>query len=160
MKVYCPALASGKFFPAKCAHRKTPGGRNVSPPIAWSDVPSDTKSFVVSIIDRHAVSEFRVHWYVIDIPPTFREIPEGASGTRTKMPAGCTELRSTSGEIGYSGPDPQRGTGPHEYAITVYALNEANLSLGPYSSLFDCTVALDGKVLASGTTIGVLEVRT
>jgi hypothetical protein len=94
---------------------------------------------------------------LIDIPATHREIPEGASGEPTLLPAAARELRNSFGENGYGGPQPPRGSGPHPYEITVTALKTETLPLGPFSTLEQCTKALQGNTLASASVTGVFE---
>ena len=157
MKVFCPGLLSGKYIATKYAHKGVQGGQNISPQISWGDVPNGTKSFVLSIIDRHPIARNWVHWYVINIPSSTREIAEKASGMREKMPAGSLELRNTFGDIGYGGPKPPKSSGAHDYVITVYAVNVESLPLGPFSTIEECTKELEGKVLASANTVGIFQ---
>ena len=157
MKVFCPALLSGKYFATKHADRGIQGGQNISPRVSWSDVPPGTRSFALSMVDRHPVANNWVHWFVLNIPASTREIPERASGIYDHMPPGSMELRNSYGEIGYGGPKPPRGSGPHEYVITVYALNVDSLLLGPFSKLDECLRAFEGKVLDSGSVIGIFQ---
>jgi Raf kinase inhibitor-like YbhB/YbcL family protein len=157
MRVLCPALLSGKYIPTKCAYRSIKGGQNISPGVEWTDVPAGTKSFVLSIIDRHPVAKNWVHWHLINIPPSVREIAEHASGTYRSLPAESMELRNSYGESGYGGPNPPRGTGIHEYEITVHALDLPALSLGPFSTLGECAVAMQGHVLATASIIGTFQ---
>lgn len=157
MRVDCPAFVGGTFIPTKHANRGIKGGQNISLPASWQDIPLHAKSFVLTIIDRHPVARNWVHWGVIDIPSDVRRIPEDASGDKGRMPHGCTELRNSFGTIGYGGPQPPRGSGPHEYEICVYALDVATLSLQSTASLADLERALSGKVLESARAVGVFE---
>ena len=43
------------------------GGKNISLPLNWSEVPAGTKSFALTIVDPHPVANNWVHWLVIDI---------------------------------------------------------------------------------------------
>jgi Raf kinase inhibitor-like YbhB/YbcL family protein len=157
MRVFCTALLSGKYFPTRCAYRAVKGGQNYSPPVDWSDIPAGTQSFVLSIIDRHPIAKNWVHWYVINIPAAVREIAEHASGVHRALPADCLELRNSYAENGYGGPNPPRGSGPHEYEIAVHALDVPSLSLGPFSTQKECAAAMHGHILATGSIIGTFE---
>ena len=42
---------------------------NLSPGLAWSDVPSSAASLVLTLIDTHPVARGYVHWFVDGIPP-------------------------------------------------------------------------------------------
>ncbi len=157
MRVFCPALLSDKYLPTKCAHRAVKGGQNVSPAVEWTEAPGGVQSFAVSMIDRHPVAHNWVHWFVVNIPASARAIPESASGMHRGLPADSLELRNSYGENGYGGPKPPRGSGVHEYEITVHALDIPSLSLGPYATLAECTAAMHGHVLASACVIGTFQ---
>jgi Raf kinase inhibitor-like YbhB/YbcL family protein len=157
MKVYCPALLSGKYIPNKFAHRTVPGGQNVSLPVHWGDVPPGAKSFVFSVIDRHPAAHNWVHWYVINVPRSVREIPENASGTRERMPPGSLELRNSFGGLGYDGPSPQKNSGLHEYVITVHALSVESLHVGPFSTVEECHQEMETGVIESASTVGIFH---
>jgi Raf kinase inhibitor-like YbhB/YbcL family protein len=157
MKVECPVLQSGRFIPSRYAYPGVRGGQNISLPISWSMEPSETRSFLLTITDRHPVANNWVHWVVLDIPATIHALPEGASGSGSRMPEGVAELPNSYGKIGYGGPMPPRGSGPHEYVITLHALNVPSLSLSGDSSFADMKRSLEGKILASAEVIGVFE---
>jgi Raf kinase inhibitor-like YbhB/YbcL family protein len=157
MKVFCPALLSGKYLPTKCAHRNVRGGQNISPPVGWTEVPEGTQSFALSIIDLHPVAKNWVHWYVINLPATVREIPERASGIHRALPGNSLELRNSYGENGYGGPNPPRGSGTHEYEIAVFALDVPSLPLGPFATRHECSAAMQSHVLASASLVGTFE---
>jgi len=125
------------------------GGKNISVPLSWKNVPAGTKSFALLMVDPHPVAQNWVHWLVVNIPVNTAAIEEGAS--RKRMPPGSVELQNSFGDIGYGGPQPPRGTGDHPYVFTLYALNTEKLNLGMNTSLSFFKKALEGKVLASAT---------
>jgi Raf kinase inhibitor-like YbhB/YbcL family protein len=129
------------------------GGKNISLPLSWSDVPAGTKSLALAIVDPHPVANNWVHWLVINIPLGTKGLAEGAS--RSAMPAGAVELKNSFGEIGYGGPQPPKGSGDHPYVVTLYALNEAHLESPAQTSLAAFKKALEGKILATSTTTGM-----
>jgi phosphatidylethanolamine-binding protein (PEBP) family uncharacterized protein len=141
MKVYCPTLLSGKYFPTKYAHKEIQGGQNISPPVLWGDVPPETRSFVLSIID---------------IPYQYREVAEHASGDRERLPTAAQEMRNSSGDLGYAGPNPSRGSGQHLYEISIRALTIDSLPVGPFATTQECEDEIQGHVLATGFTTGIL----
>jgi Raf kinase inhibitor-like YbhB/YbcL family protein len=157
VKVFCPALLSGKYIPNRFAHKGMRGGQNVSLPVLWGDVPPATKSFVLTITDRHPIAKNWVHWYVVNIPPAVRELSEGASSAHGRMPEGALELRNSFNEMGYGGPKPPRGTGPHEYVIAMLALSVDALPIGPFTSPEDCAKSLEGLVIDSGSVVGIFQ---
>jgi Raf kinase inhibitor-like YbhB/YbcL family protein len=128
------------------------GGKNISVPLAWRNVPPGTKSFALSMVDPHPVAQNWVHWLVINIPANVTSIEEGAS--RKKMPPGSVELKNSFGDIGYGGPQPPKGSGDHPYVFTLYASKVEKLDLGANSSLATFKKALEGKTLGSAAITG------
>lgn len=157
VNVSCPALRGGKYIPTKFAFRGVKGGENASLPVTWSDAPSGTLSFVLLIVDRHPIARNWLHWCVTNIPANVNSIMENASARPGHMPAACMQLRNSYGESGYGGPQPPKGSGPHEYEITIHALKVQTLPLTPSAPLSDVTRALAGNILASASTIGIFE---
>jgi len=90
---------------------------------------------------------------VINIPKEVTSIEEGTS--RKKMPAGSVELKNSSGDIGYGGPQPPKGTGDHPYVVTLYALKVEKLELGVSTSLSAFKKAIEGKVIESVSITGM-----
>jgi Raf kinase inhibitor-like YbhB/YbcL family protein len=129
------------------------GGKNISVPVSWKNVPAGAKSLALSIVDPHPVAQNWVHWLVINIPKEVTTIEEGASGR--SMPLGSMELKSSFGDIGYGGPEPPKGTGVHPYVVTVYALNVEKLVLGSIQSLSAFKKAIEGKVIESASITGM-----
>lgn len=128
------------------------GGKNISVPLSWKNVPPGTKSFALSVVDPHPVAQNWVHWLVINIPATVFSFEEGAS--RKKMPPESVELKNSFGNIGYGGPQPPKGTGDHPYVFSIYALSVEKLDLGVNTSLSVFKKALEGKTLGSTTLTG------
>ncbi|HYB21005.1 MAG TPA: YbhB/YbcL family Raf kinase inhibitor-like protein [Thermodesulfobacteriota bacterium] len=131
------------------------GGKNLSIPLAWKNVPPGTKSFALSIVDPHPVAQNWVHWLAINIPANATSIEEGAS--TKKMPSGTMELKNSFGQIGYGGPQPPKGSGEHPYVVTLYALNVEKLDLGANPSLAAFKKALEGKILQTASVTGKYE---
>ena len=155
MRISSSAFQDGKPIPTKYSHPGVVGGKNISLPLAWTDVPPETKSLALSIVDPHPVANNLVHWFVIDIPATVASLAEGASGT--SMPQGSRELYNTYGTVGYGGPEPPKGSGPHPYEVTLYALSAEKLDLPGLSSLSAFRKALEGKIIASAKLTGIFE---
>ena len=157
MKIRCAVLGPDGKIPRKHAHRRVEGAENVSPPLTWSDVPPGTKQLCLSVIDLHPVARRWVHWAVVAIPPEAEGIPEGASGSKDRMPRGCRELSNSYGEVGYGGPNPPRGSGSHDYRFTLYAMNtDRPVPSGLLSSpSFDSL--LRDSLLASAHVAGTFE---
>lgn len=128
------------------------GGKNLSLPLKWSNVPAGTQSFALAIVDPHPVAKNWVHWLVINLPPDLKGLPEGASGKA--MPQGAVELHNSWGKLGYGGPQPPPGTGDHPYVVTLYALSVDRLEVTPTAGLAGFLKALEGKTLATARITG------
>ena len=93
------------------------GGQDLSPELAWEQVPTDTTSLALVVDDPDAPVEGGfVHWVVVDLSAADGGVLEGAEvGTQ-----GVNGL----GETGWFGPCPPPGD-PHTYVFTLYAFAEA-----------------------------------
>ena len=151
MEISSSAFKDGEKIPIQYVMPGA-GGKNISIPLAWKNVPAGTKSFCLSIVDTHPIAQNWVHWLVINIPPQVTSIEEGAS--KKKMPKGSVELKNSWGDIGYGGPQPPKGTGDHPYVVTLYALNVEKLDLGANTSLSAFKKAIEGKVIGSASLTG------
>ena len=151
MEIFSSAFKDGEKIPIQYVMPGA-GGKNISVPLSWKNVPAGTKSFALSMVDTHPVAQNWVHWLAINIPANAVSIEEGAS--RKKMPPGTVELQSSFGDVGYGGPQPPKGTGDHPYVFTLYALNVEKLNLGANTSLTAFKKALEGKILGSVTLTG------
>jgi Raf kinase inhibitor-like YbhB/YbcL family protein len=152
MQIQSSAFKDGGRIPVQYV-MKAAGGKNISIPLAWTDIPPGAKSLALSIVDPHPVAQNWVHWLVINIPPNVTSVAEGASGS--KMPPGAKELKNSFGETGYGGSQPPQGSGDHPYVVTIYALNVDKLDLPDSTSLSEFKKALEGKVIATATITGM-----
>jgi len=151
MEISSAAFKDGEKIPIQYVMPGA-GGKNISIPLTWKNVPSGMKSFCLSIVDPHPVAQNWVHWLVINIPPQVTSVEEGAS--KKKMPKGSVELKSSFGDVGYGGPQPPKGTGDHPYVVTLYALNVEKLDLGTNTSLSAFKKAIEGRVIDSASITG------
>lgn len=120
-----PAFPDGGRIPAIY----TGDGDNCSPPLAWSDPPAGTLSFALTLIDIDEPAGLTHHWTLFDIPAGTATLPEGFPGD---APLGSMrELENGFGHLGYGGPLPPHGHGPHRYEFTLYALSTERLDAGP-----------------------------
>jgi Raf kinase inhibitor-like YbhB/YbcL family protein len=117
---------------------------NVSPALSWTGVPEGTRSFALSVIDRHPVARSYVHWLVADIGPDVSSLPENAAAGR--MPAGSREIRE------YAGPFPPSGT--HDYVFTIHALDVERIDLAEGASLDAFRAAVVPSTLGEAMLVG------
>lgn len=109
-------------------------GDNLSPHLAWDDVPAGTKSFVVTCYDPDApTGSGWWHWVVANLPADTRELPEGAGSGKVDLPAGSVQTRTDFGSAGYGGAAPPKGES-HRYIFTVHAIDVEALEVDENAS--------------------------
>lgn len=104
-------------------------GQDISPPLTWSDVPSNAKSLALIVADPDAPDPAApkrtfVHWVLYNIPPSAGGLPEGVE----RLPEGTLEGTNDWSRTGYGGPAPP--TGRHRYFFRLYALDAILPELG------------------------------
>jgi Raf kinase inhibitor-like YbhB/YbcL family protein len=96
------------------------GGENVSLPLAWTNVPANTKSFAIVVYDfEGARGPGVVHWIAYGIAPDAKGFDEGDGSTESSKFVGGTNARQ---QPVYFGPCAPAGD-PHHYIYSVYALD-------------------------------------
>lgn len=139
-----PAFRARAAIPA----RYTCEGANVSPPLRWSSPPARTRFFALILDDPDAPSGTFTHWVVWGIPGKARALREA----KTPPLEGTTSF----GSVGYGGPCPPPGDGPHRYVFTLYAL-DAKPALARGASKRQLLRAIGGHVLAKASLVGTYE---
>jgi Raf kinase inhibitor-like YbhB/YbcL family protein len=91
-------------------------GTNVSPPLAWTGVPSGAAALVLVVDDPDARGF--VHWIVLDMAGSDGDLPKGVSPSAGSPRQG----RNDFGNAGWGGPCPPSGT--HRYRFTLTAIAE------------------------------------
>ena len=131
-------------------------GDDVSPPLAWSDVPDGTKSFALIVDDPDAPDPKApkvvwVHWLVYNLPEDARGLAEGAatSGLPRGAATGLNDFKHSS----YGGPCPPIGR--HRYFHKLYALDTTLALKSPTKAALEA--AMQGHVLAKAELIGTYQ---
>lgn len=124
-------------------------GADRSPPLAWSGAPAGTRSYALLVQDVDAF-DF-VHWVLFDVPGTATSLAAGLP-TDAALSDGSRQGYNDFGVIGWGGPCPPSGEGPHTYVLTLYAL-DTTLGLND-ASIHDVRAAMRGHVLAQGELRG------
>ena len=117
-------FAEGRSIPLEHAGRRV-GGTNLSPHLAWSPPPPETRELVLVVEDLDVpIPKPAVHCLALIDPSRLDSpdhLPPGALSAHEPA-AGVRVLRSTVGR-GYHGPEPIKGHGPHRYTFQVFALS-------------------------------------
>lgn len=147
MRLTSKAFTEGGEIPNKYAS----DGQNISPPLAWSDVPKEAKSLALIVEDPDAPSGTFVHWVIVDLPPTTKELPEGISKPRGGH-VGLNDWKHAE----WGGPAPPRGR--HRYVFRLYALDRELGLAKPTKRELDAAIA--GHVLAQASLTGTYQKAT
>lgn len=139
-----PAFEPGGEIPERFGFFR----ENVSPELAWENVPAGTQSLALLMEDRDFPF---VHWVVYDVPPQTTGLPESVLA-QPQLPEGGWQGLNSNAEIGYIGPYPPFGA-THRYAFVLYAL-DAPLNLEPGVTQEQVLAALEGHVLTTSELVG------
>ena len=144
MRLTSSAFADGAMIP----RRFTCDGQDLSPPLAWADVPNNVRSFVLLCDDPDAPGGTWHHWAVYDIPRDRAMLPEGVALSDDDFKQATNDFS----RVGYGGPCPPPGN-PHRYFFKLYAL-DAKLNLKAGVTKPDVERAMKGHTLAHAELIG------
>jgi len=149
MQITSTAFADGHDIPAQY----TCEGADRSPPLAWTGVPSGTRSLALVVDDPDAPDPAApkmtwVHWVLYDIPADAAGIAEGAS------PAGGRVGKNDWKRAAWGGPCPPIGR--HRYFFRLYALDTELGELGAPTKA-SLLRAMAGHVLAEATVMGTYQ---
>jgi Raf kinase inhibitor-like YbhB/YbcL family protein len=98
-------------------------GGNVSPQLAWSGFPAETRGFVVTCFDPDAPTPSGFwHWILAGLDVTTTDLPQGA-GSGADLPKGAFHVRNDMGVAGYGGAAPPPGDQVHRYFFVVHAID-------------------------------------
>jgi Raf kinase inhibitor-like YbhB/YbcL family protein len=149
------AFADGAEIPL----RHTCEGADVSPPLAWSGVPSEARSLALVVDDPDAPDPAAprmtwVHWVLYDLSPALPGLDEGLH--HGALPPGTREGLNDWRRTGWGGPCPPIGR--HRYFFKLYALDAALGDLGtPTKARLE--QAMRGHVIAEAQLVGTYEKR-
>jgi len=138
-----PWFEDGGPLPLQC----TIDGEGIAPPLAWSDPPESTRSFVIICEDPDAPApEPFVHWLVYDLPGDARsfdarDVGQAREGQNSKL------------AVGFAPAAPPPGHGVHHYHFQLFAL-DLPLRLGAGEGRRKVRDAMKGHMLAHGEIVG------
>ncbi len=118
-----PGLADGADLPQRysgnLASNPNCVGSNVSPALAWTNVPAGTRSIVLMVLDQEGRNGTGVHhWVAYGISPSVTGFAENEVSTPSPKYMGG---KSTQGLPNSMGPCPGPNTGHHHYLYTAIA---------------------------------------
>jgi Raf kinase inhibitor-like YbhB/YbcL family protein len=152
MQITSPVFEQLGMIPAKY----TCDAADLSPPLAWREIPQDAKSLVLIVDDPDAPDPAAprrtwVHWVLYDIPPTLSGLAECATD---QLPSGVREGMNDFRRTRYGGPCPP--IGKHRYFFKLYALDK---TLGPLQQADKAAVehAMQGHVLMKAELVGLYQ---
>jgi len=142
---------------AEIGKKYTCDGKDISPELAWSDVPAGTKSFVLIVDDPDAPDPANprmtwVHWVLYNIPAQTVLLPEGVAGQ--DLPKGTMEGLNDWKRTGYGGPCPP--IGKHRYFHKLYALDLVLPDL-KHPAKAKLEKAMEGHVISRAELIGLYQ---
>jgi Raf kinase inhibitor-like YbhB/YbcL family protein len=124
-------------------------GENTSPELSWSNAPSGTKSFAVTVYDPDApTGSGWWHWTVVNLPLSTKSLSSDAG---QHLPPGAVQGRTDYGQPGFGGVCPPVGDKPHHYQFTVWALKVEKLPLDAQAGGALVGYMLNANVLGKAT---------
>jgi Raf kinase inhibitor-like YbhB/YbcL family protein len=151
MRLISTAFQDGDELPAKY----TCDGADMSPPLAFLDVPPRTRSLALVVDDPDAPDPAApqrtwVHWVVFDLPPDTAGVRENVQ----RLPHGRFGLNDW-GRADWGGPSPPIGR--HRYFFRLYALDRVLELARP--SRVELDRAMAGHILAEATLLATYQRR-
>ena len=128
-------------------------GQDASPPLEWSYIPDETKSFTIFCENPESPNgTINNHWIIFNIPATHKHLPENIPYNREILDYGIRQGINSFGQIGYKGPCPKPGQ-EHQYIFTIYALNVLIEPEGaiPAAEIYN---AMTNHAVGSGKLVG------
>jgi hypothetical protein len=146
-----PAFAPGGPIP----RRYTCQGEDLSVPLAWSGLPTGTRSLALVVDDPDAPDPAApkmtwVHWVLYNIPPASPELPRAVKD----LPPGTREGKNDWKRTGYGGPCPPIGR--HRYFHKLFALDVELPDLKEPTKA-ELEAAMKGHILASAELVGTYQ---
>jgi Raf kinase inhibitor-like YbhB/YbcL family protein len=158
MTLTSSAWTDGGQIPAKY----TQAGDQVSPPLAWSNVPDNIASFVLIVHDVDSAigtgADDILHWMLWNIPAGTRSLAEGVPPI-SQLPDGTRQI-SASGPY-YRGPGAAAAGPAHHYVFELFALDATidvpAVGASPPQTRAAVLAAMAGHVRAKGVLVGLFH---
>ncbi len=130
-------------------------GKDISPPLAWADIPAGAKSLALIVDDPDAPDPAApkmtwVHWVLYNLPPTSGGLSEGIK----MLPSGTKEGLNDWKRTGYGGPCPP--VGRHRYFHKLYALDTLLPDLN-HPTKAKLEEAMQGHIIGQAQLMGTYQ---
>lgn len=145
MTITSTAFQESDYIPVEYGY----DGRNVNPPLTFSEVPPEAKSLVLIVEDPDAPSGTFTHWILYDISPATLQIMEG------ELPIGAKQAMNDYEAVEYGGPRPPDGT--HRYFFKLFALDTTLDETQPEDRRDDVYAAMDGHIIDQAELVGLFS---
>jgi Raf kinase inhibitor-like YbhB/YbcL family protein len=149
------AWPDGGLIPEKYAQP----GHDVSPPLAWTNAPDATVSFVLIVHDLDTPTgngtDDLLQWLVWNIPGADRALAEGLP-QGASLPSGARQISATGPN--YRGPAAPASGSPHHYVFELFALDAMldvpAIGASPAQTRAAVVAAMAGHVRGKGVYTG------
>ena len=153
MELTSPSFENQGDIPKKF----TCDGQDISPALAWTNLPQGTKSLVLIVDDPDAPDPANpsmtwVHWVLYNIPATAGSLPEGVK--EKDLPKGTLQGLNDWKKTGFGGPCPP--VGKHRYFYKLYALDMVLPDLKKPTKV-KLEKAMEGHVLSKTELVGLYQ---
>jgi Raf kinase inhibitor-like YbhB/YbcL family protein len=158
MTLTTTAWPDGGAIPVKHSQ----AGDQVSPPLAWTNVPDGVASFALVVHDVDAAigngTDDILHWMVWNIPAAARSLPEGVP-SGAQRPDGMRQI-SASGPY-YRGPGALAAGPAHHYVFELFALDTPvdvpAVGASPPQTRAAVAAAMAGHVRGKAVYVGLFK---
>ena len=149
-RLFSSAFSEGGWIPELHTCQRA----DISPSLEWMGEPPKTRSYALIVDDPDAPGGVWTHWLLYDIPPQTHTLAQGCRAEGVGL-----DGSNDFGKLGYGGPCPPRGHGPHRYFFKLYALDIPKLGLPAGVAAGELVRALKGHILAEARYMGRFERR-
>lgn len=128
-------------------------GKDISPPLRWTDPAPETRSFVLLCDDPDAPGGTWHHWAVYDMPAQEHSLVEGASRHPKHFKQAVNDFKKSS----YGGPCPPHEHGLDHYHFRLLALSIEHLALRKNPTCLDVEREARKHMIAEANLVAVYE---
>lgn len=148
IQVASSAFQDGQPIPI----RFTADGQGLSPPLAWSGLPPQTRQVLVVVEDPDIPAPQPFIHLIAIFDADKQSVAEGELGPTTAARVG----KHSMGGVGWLPNDPPPGHGPHHYLFQVFALDRV-IDWDEKPGKDEVKAALADAVIAKGVLVGTYE---